>query len=127
MATTPRSTVRRSRAAGTTAPAASVEAPPRPVARARKRVAAAPVDVQVGSPERKTARPKLVRDSFRMPKAEHALLDQLKERCAASGRKARKSELLRAGLLALVAMNDRALRAALEALPAIPPRRPAKA
>jgi hypothetical protein len=70
---------------------------------------------------------KLVRDSFTMPKVDFDLVDVLKERALGFKRPAKKSELLRAGLHALSALNDAALRAALEALAPLKPGRPKKA
>jgi hypothetical protein len=69
---------------------------------------------------------KLTRDSFTMPKDEYEGLDQLKRKSVALGRPAKKSELLRAGVKALLAMSDSALLAALAAVPAIKTGRPAK-
>ena len=69
-------------------------------------------------------RTKLVRDSFTMPKAEYAVLDELKLRTARLGRPAKKSELLRAGVAALRTMNDPALLAALAVVPTLKPGRP---
>ena len=65
-----------------------------------------------------------MRDSFTIPKDEYAGIDTLKERSVALGRPAKKSELLRAGLMALLAMSPNALHAALEAVPTIKTGRP---
>ena len=75
----------------------------------------------------KPKKPKLVRDSFTMPKTEYAVLQELKLRAATLGQPAKKSELLRAGLKALVALSDEALLANLAALPRVKASRPAKA
>ena len=72
-------------------------------------------------------KPKLVRDSFTIPKAEYEVLDALKQRAARAGSPAKKSELLRAGIKALAAMSEAALLAALKAVPSIKTGRPAKA
>ncbi|NDG41884.1 MAG: hypothetical protein EBY28_21555, partial [Betaproteobacteria bacterium] len=69
---------------------------------------------------------KLVRDSFTMPRADFALVHQLKERALGFRRATKKSELLRAGLQALSALEDRALQAMLEKLTAIKAGRPKK-
>ena len=61
---------------------------------------------------------KRVRDSFSMPRNEYEVLGALKQRSAKLGRPGKKSELLRAGLKLLAALNDKALLAALQALPA---------
>jgi len=75
----------------------------------------------------KTKRAKLVRDSFTIPKAEYAVLQELKQRAAKLGRPAKKSEVLRAGVNALAAMGDAAFTAALATVPAIKTGRPSKA
>jgi hypothetical protein len=72
----------------------------------------------------KTAKEKLVRDSFTMPRSDFSLIDQLKERALGFKRPAKKSELLRAGLQALSALNDVKLKAALDALAPIKAGRP---
>ena len=74
----------------------------------------------------KPRKPKLVRDSFTIPKAEYAAIDALKQRAAQAGHTAKKSELLRAGLMALGAMKGPAFLAALQAVPAIKTGRPSK-
>lgn len=73
----------------------------------------------------KTKKPKLVRDSFTIPKAEYLVLDDLKQRAAKLTRPAKKSELLRAGIKALAALSDAAFLTALEQVPAIKTGRPA--
>lgn len=67
---------------------------------------------------KKPAKPKLVRDSFSMPKEDYAVLQDLKARAAGLGRPAKKSEVLRAGVKALAAMGDAAFLAQVGALPA---------
>jgi hypothetical protein len=73
----------------------------------------------------KTKKPKLVRDSFTIPKAEYQVLQDLKFRASRLTRPAKKSELLRAGVKALAALSDAAFLAALEKVPAIKTGRPA--
>ena len=75
----------------------------------------------------KMKKPKLVRDSFTIPKAEYGVLDDLKQRAGKLASVAKKSELIRAGVKALAAMSDLAFLAALKAVPAIKTGRPAKA
>ena len=72
----------------------------------------------------KTKKPKLVRDSFTIPKAEYEVLEALKQRAAKLGQAPKKSELLRAGLKALEGMNDTSLLLSLAAVPAIKTGRP---
>lgn len=89
-----------------------------------KPAAAKPVAAKPTKVEAKPKKPKLVRDSFTIPKDEYAGIDTLKERSVALGRPAKKSELLRAGLMALLALSPNALHAALEAVPTIKTGRP---
>jgi hypothetical protein len=74
----------------------------------------------------KPVKHKLVRDSFTIPKDEYQVLGELKTRMVKLMQPAKKSELLRAGLKALGAMPDAALKKALLAVPAIKTGRPAK-
>ena len=74
----------------------------------------------------KQKKPKLVRDSFTIPKAEYLVLDDLKQRAIKIGNPTKKSELLRAGIKALAAMTDAAFKSALSAVPTIKTGRPAK-
>ena len=74
----------------------------------------------------KPRKPKLVRDSFTIPKAEYLALDQLKQRAVRLGRPAKKSEVLRAGLMALAGMADAAFLASISAVPTVKTGRPAK-
>ncbi len=69
-------------------------------------------------------KPKLVRDSFTIPKAEYAAIEALKSRAIAMGTSVKKSELLRAGLMALMAMSDAGFKAAVAAVPTLKPGRP---
>jgi hypothetical protein len=74
----------------------------------------------------KLKKPKMVRDSFTFPKAEYAVLDGLKMRAAKLGSPVKKTELLRAGIKALAAMQDAAFVAALKSVPSLKTGRPAK-
>ena len=74
----------------------------------------------------KVKKPKLVRDSFTIPKTEYNVLDELKQRAGRLANPAKKSELLRAGIKALAAMSDVAFLAAVQAVPAIKTGRPSK-
>lgn len=69
---------------------------------------------------------KMERDSFTMPKVEYAQFYVLKERLAKLGQPAKKSELLRAGIMQLTAMTDAALKAAMSKVPTIKTGRPKK-
>ena len=100
---------------------------PRPAATQPK---AAPVtetpQPKVAAEEPKAKRVKMVRDGFTIPKGEYQALETLKVRAGSLGTPSKKSELLRAGIKALVAMPDRELLAALRAVPAIKTGRPGK-
>jgi hypothetical protein len=74
----------------------------------------------------KDGKTKLVRDSFTIPKNEYAALDALKTRALQLGLAAKKSELLRAGLMALSTMGDAAYKTALSAVPTLKTGRPSK-
>lgn len=74
----------------------------------------------------KTPKLKMERDSFTMPKTEYAQFHVLKERLNKLGQPAKKSELLRAGIMQLSAMTDAALKAAMSKVPAIKTGRPKK-
>lgn len=74
----------------------------------------------------KIKKPKLVRDSFTIPKLEYTVLDELKQRAGKLANPVKKSELIRAGVKALAAMSDVAFLAAVKAVPTIKTGRPAK-
>ena len=74
----------------------------------------------------KAPKVKMERDSFTMPKAEYAQLTVLKERLQKLGTPAKKSELLRAGIMQLSAMSDAALSAVMSKVPTIKTGRPKK-
>lgn len=73
----------------------------------------------------KQKKPKLVRDSFTIPKAEYGVLGELKQRADKLSRPAKKSELLRAGIKILASLSDAALLSALAQVPIIKTGRPA--
>lgn len=74
----------------------------------------------------KAPKVKLVRDSFTIPRSEYLTLQSLKERLIKLTRPAKKSEVLRAGIGLLATLDDSALLAAIEAVPAIKTGRPKK-
>jgi hypothetical protein len=74
----------------------------------------------------KARKPKLVRDSFTIPKNEYTVLEDLKLRAAKLGRPVKKSEVLRAGVMALAGMGDAAFLASVTSVPAVKTGRPAK-
>lgn len=69
---------------------------------------------------------KVVRDSFTMPAIDYEQLKQLKKDCLAKGVHIKKGELLRAGILALTAMQNDELLALLEKVERVKTGRPAK-
>jgi hypothetical protein len=74
----------------------------------------------------KPVKVKLVRDSFTMPSNEYEQIAALKARCLNLGQSVKKSELLRAGLAALVALDDLSLKTAVAAVETLKTGRPAK-
>ncbi|MDP1871590.1 MAG: hypothetical protein Q8K61_08165 [Gallionella sp.] len=74
----------------------------------------------------KKPKPKVVRDSFTMPQSEYQKIADIKEIGLKSGLQVKKSEVLRAGVLALCAMNEAQLIAALSGLDKIKTGRPNK-
>ena len=74
----------------------------------------------------KEKKPKLVRDSFTIPKAEYTVLDELKNRAGKLGTSIKKSELIRAGIKALAAMPDALYLGALKVVPTVKTGRPSK-
>ena len=74
----------------------------------------------------KVKKPKLVRDSFAMPKGEYTVIATLKERCQKSGVPAKKSEILRAAIANLAKLSDASLAGAIRHLEVIKTGRPAK-
>lgn len=101
---------------------AAIEAP-----RASKKKKSATNPAPAAAKPEKAKKPKVVRDSFTMPKTDYAVLDALKARAAKLGRPTKKSEVLRAGIQALAAMGDAGFLAAVNTVPAIKTGRPAKA
>ena len=126
----PKAVVEKAAAKLAKAPAAAKAAAAKPAAPAKKaapKVAAkAPQKAapQVAAKEEKPKKPKLVRDSFTIPKPEYLVLDEIKQRTQTLARPAKKSEILRAGIKALAALSDTALLAALSAVPTIKTGRP---
>jgi hypothetical protein len=71
-------------------------------------------------------RPKLVRGSFTMTEADFDVIDALKSKALETKRVAKKSELVRAGLRSLAALDAKALAAALDQLEPVKTGRPKK-
>lgn len=108
-------------------PAVKSPAAKKPVV--KKVAAKAPVKAAPAKPVKavkpaKVKKPKLVRDSFTIPKDEYVVIDGLKTRAGKLGQAVKKSELLRAGVKALAAMSDIQFKAALSNVPTIKTGRP---
>jgi hypothetical protein len=88
-------------------------------------VKASPVKAPIAKAP-KVPKLKMERDSFTMPKTEYAQFAVLKDRLVKLGQPAKKSELLRAGIMQLAAMTDAALKAAMAKVPTIKTGRPNK-
>jgi hypothetical protein len=76
--------------------------------------------------EPKVKKPKMVRDSFTFPKTEYISLAALKLRAEKLAHPVKKTELLRAGILALTQMTDKSFLESLSTIPAIKTGRPKK-
>lgn len=82
--------------------------------------------------ETKTEKPpkakkvKLVRDSYAMPEAEYAQINALKKRLAGQKQEVKKSELLRAGIAVLCALDDEELSTVMSHIERIKTGRPNK-
>lgn len=74
----------------------------------------------------KSKKPKMVRDSFTIPKSEYVALQDLKERSNKLSSPAKKTELLRAGIKALSGLSDDDFLKAIQAVPSIKTGRPSK-
>jgi len=111
------------RSAKVAAPAPAPKAP-------RKSVAVKPVSSSETSSSSSSVaakvKHKLVRDSFTIPKSEYVVLEGLKLRASNLKRPTKKSELLRAGIAVLHAMNDKAFLVALGTVPSLKTGRPGK-
>ena len=76
--------------------------------------------------EQKMKKPKLVRDSFTFPKDEYQAIAGLKQKALGLNHSVKKSEILRAGLMLLNGLQDKAFLSALSKVPALKTGRPAK-
>lgn len=106
------------------APAKKPSKRPTATAPAKAKPAAPAPAPALPAKEVRAKKPKLVRDSFTIPKDEYAVIEALKQRANALAQPVKKSELLRAGLKMLAGLSDAALRSALQAVPSIKTGRP---
>ncbi len=110
--------------------AAAVAAPAKKAAPAKRgnvvkaKAAATPAPAPATEKVAKAKKPKMVRDSFTIPKDEYTVIESLKQRSGKLSQTAKKSELLRAGLKLLSGLSDAALLQALQAVPSIKTGRP---
>lgn len=120
-----------------TAPAAKAAKAAAPAASEKKPAAkAAPAEApkKAGKLEKvakaakpiKVKKPKLIRDSFSMPENEYLGIAVVKKRLAELGAGAKKSEVLRAGVMVLKAMDDATLVATLATVERVKTGRPSK-
>lgn len=98
----------------------------KPVVAAKSQAGKAPPKPPVAAKATKAKKPKMIRDSMTMPKAEYAVLDVLKLRAAQLASPVKKTELLRAGIKALANMSDAGFLVALKAVPSLKTGRPSK-
>ena len=75
----------------------------------------------------KDKKPKMVRDSVTIPKAEYAVLEAMKQRAAQLKVTVKKTELIRAGMKHLATLPDAVFLAAIAAVPSLKTGRPSKA
>ena len=92
---------------------------------AKRPLSKAPAIPKLAEKSVKAKKPKLVRDSFTIPKSEFAVLEELKQRAAKLARPIKKSELIRAGIKALAVLSNAAFLTALNQVPTIKTGRPA--
>jgi hypothetical protein len=90
-------------------------------------------DVALGSAQNEAksssagTRKKVIRDNFSMPEEDYALIEEIRQRLLKEHAVARnKSEVLRAGLLALAEMNSSELAEAIDRVKALKPGRKAQ-
>lgn len=107
---------------------AASRAPAKKVPAAKPRASSSPPPLVQAASEGgdKPRKAKLVRDSFTIPKVEYAVIEQLKKRAAHAGVASKKSELLRAGIMALARMDDTTFSATMHAVPTLRTGRPKK-
>ena len=100
--------------------AQAVKIPPPPV------VPQVPAELAKAARPAKAKKVKLVRHSFSMPETEYAQIAVLKKRIADFGGKAKRSELVRAGIAVLSALDNVQLTAVMERVERIKTGRPKK-
>jgi hypothetical protein len=106
--------------------ATSASFPAKPQTKKTKPGKAVSAGASPATPKPKEKKVKLVRDSFTIPKDEYEQIAALKLILAKEGRPAKKSELLRAGLMLLGKQSPGALLACVQALAPVKTGRPRK-
>lgn len=128
MTTTPRAATPTATPEPAATPAAAPAKSAKPATTApratKAKAAAAAKPAAAPAKEVKAKKPKLVRDSFTIPKDEYSAIEALKLRAGKKGYAAKKSELLRAGLKLLAGLSDADLLQALKAVPSLKTGRP---
>lgn len=104
--------------------AVPVAAKPKAVVAVAKPVS--PAAVASDSKLAKEKKPKMVRDSVTIPKAEYAVLEAMKHRAAQLKVTVKKTELIRAGMKHLATLPDAVFLAAIAAVPSLKTGRPSK-
>jgi hypothetical protein len=110
----------------TAKPTAKPVAKPKQAVKASEPIAAPATTKAIPNKVAKAKKPKMVRDSFTIPKPEYDVLAALKSRAIKLGSPAKKTELVRAGIKLLAALSDTAYQQALSAVPSLKTGRPAK-
>lgn len=98
------------------------EATPKPVDAQKEKAPA-----RRANPQKQLSLPsneKVIKDTFSFPSGDYALIQELREACAKTGVIANKSEVVRAGLLALASMSDADLSKALRRIEKVKVGRP---
>lgn len=116
------------KAVSTTAPANDIakSAKPKLATPPASAPAAAPVTKPSEAKAIKEKKPKMVRDSMTIPKAEYQALDAMKQRAAQLQTIVKKTELIRAGIKLLSTLPDAAFLTAVAAVPSLKTGRPSK-
>ncbi len=97
-------------------PTADLAVPTSTVAKPAKKASPVPSAIKLVSQH-------VTRDTFSMPSSDYALIEQLRVRAAREGRNTNKSEVIRAGLRSLLALEPTDLAAILNRLEKVKPGR----
>ena len=116
---------------GAEKPVPTPKTPAKPVkkaaAAAKEKVAEAPKAEKTAKVKKQAPKkPKLVRDSFTIPETDYALFETLKQRALTAGVEVKKSEILRAAVVALAKLDDAELVKAIGLVERIKTGRPKK-